>query len=158
MASNEPDQLPYLECKNKSGDSHHTIWLPRSSQLRRFPDRPEMSSNTYFEICACPICGHVYEYKSVDVHWRPLQTAGRDHTKELHVAALEFDCGVENCGTRVVIQKPTAEVLTSDQIVKESDAWVLERVRCGKGHPVQGLPSNRRGRMILASGAHLALD
>lgn len=139
------DQIPYLQCKN--AECRRPIWLPRSSQLHRFPDRFE-SNNQYFEIYLCPSCAHAYDYRRLNVLWSPRQIADRNRPMGLYAALLEFDCGTENCGTRILIRKPTAAAVGSDELVKESGKWVLTDVHCLKGHEVKALPIHHWGTMF----------
>lgn len=141
------DQRPLVECKNAS--CHHTIWLPRSSQLDRFPGQIEFADNQYSEIYVCPSCAHVFDYRPLNVRWYPRQIADRDHTGGWYATLLEFDCATENCGVRVVIRKPTDAPQTSDQLVKESEGWVLAEVHCPAGHPITTLPLHRWGGMFV---------
>ena len=156
MPVDRPHQFPYLWCNHD--DSSHTIWLPHSSLLGRFPDRPERANNTYFEIYACPTCGLVCEYRSLNVLWRPRQNADPNSKPEPYVAVIEFQCGAENCDTLVTIHKPSRELLTVKAILEESAGWLLSGVHCNKGHVILGLPANRTAYLKDPRGAHLELS
>lgn len=156
MATDQPDQPRYLTCKN--GDCAHTIWLPRISQLGKSPGLPESANNSYSENYVCPACNRAYPYRSLNVAWSSREAAGLRQKEEPYAAVLEFECDEGNCGARVAILKPGQAPLTSEAIIQESDSWVLEAIHCDRGHPIQGLPSNRRGYAIGAGPARVFLS
>lgn len=147
----EVDGHPYLTCKNAV--CRHTMWLPRSSQLKNSLHLLN-SDNRYFENYVCPACAHVYDYRSSDVRGRQPRTRDQGHIAALYAALLEFVCTEENCGTRIVIHKPMIEPLNAAEFVGESSRWVLGDVRCVKEHKIHALPpESERYPNVYALGA-----
>src|SRR5271167_160703 len=140
----EPSQPRYMIHEHEGKD--HTIWLPPSSQLGRYPDQPEMSDNAYSEIYVCPACGLVSEYRSPVVQWRPLQMKDRGPITGLYAAVLTFRCGADKCGSQVLIRKPTTDSRATETLVEEAKAWTLDSIRCPEGHPVTQVPSDAIAR------------
>ena len=138
------NQRRYLA--HKHGDTSHTIWLPLSSRLGIYQDQPEMSSNAYSEIYVCPACGLVSQYRSLFVQRHPVQTADQDPITGLYAAVLTFRCGVDNCGSPVLIRKPTTDTRATNTLVEEASSWTLVSIRCPEGHPVTRIPPDAVAR------------
>jgi hypothetical protein len=132
-------QILYLQCKNAG--CCHTILLPRSSQLDKFPDR-QGSHSRYAEIYVCPDCVHVYDYTPQDVQKRPLRTESPMNLWALNAVGLTFECETEDCGIRTTIRKSTREPRECNTLVEKSLSWVLADVHCGNGHPITSIPSS----------------
>lgn len=133
------DQIPYLECKG--AHCGHTIWLPRSSQLDRFPNHLD-SDNQYSEIYACPACGHACDYRPLNVLWMSrFQTAVPANLWGLSADAISFRCEQSNCGVLVLLRKTTDEAHpNASRLLKEAESWTLADVHCKNGHPVRRIP------------------
>lgn len=142
-------QRRYLVCKNVS--CHHAIWLPYSSQLGKSPDHLDFDSR-YFEMFVCPGCAHVYDYRSRNVRRRLPQSQDRDQLLGLCAVSLAFRCGEQNCGSLVVIHKPSRENQDDSTVVSESSLWALGDVHCPKGHRIRSLPpESERWVRVLAN-------
>jgi hypothetical protein len=137
MATN---QRRYVE--HKHGNTNHTIWLPPSSRLGRYPDQPEMGDNTYSENYVCPACGLVSAYRSRVVQWRPLGVGNPGPPAGLYAAVLVSRCDEENCEIHVLIRKSTVDTKATDTLVQEAESWTLVDVRCPRGHLVTRVSSN----------------
>jgi hypothetical protein len=129
---------PYLECKN--GGCRRPIWLPHTSRLDKAPHQPLTPTDSYFESYVCPVCVHVYDYSPQDILYDQLHSEAQARIVGLHASILEFRCGVNNCGLRTLIHRPTMERLEPAKLVRESGAWVLAGVHCQNGHQIETLP------------------
>ncbi len=125
---------PYVECKNER--CRRAIWLPRSSSLDKSLDRPD-SDQPYFELYVCPVCVHAYGYRALNVHWQVPQADILSQVLGLSSVLLEFHCDQENPGILVIIEKPTTELRDVENIVKDSESWVLADVHCRNGHQIK---------------------
>ena len=138
--------LPYLDHTllddSKHDDRDHTIWLPRSSQLERPLGQPGKRDNQFCEIYVCPGCGLVFEYRSLNVHYRRVQLPDPNAIVGRYAAVLKFQCSEGNCESPLLIRKSTMDPQTTSTLVEESKSWILGLVRCPKGHPVAGIPSD----------------
>lgn len=138
--------LPYLDHTllddSKHDDKDHAIWLPRSSQLERPLGQPRKRSNQFCEIYVCPACGLVFEYRSLNVHYRRVQMPTPNATLGRYAAVLKFQCGEGNCESPVLIRKSTTDTQATNTLVEESQSWILGFVRCPEGHPVTRIPSD----------------
>jgi len=135
------DQFPYLEHKSEGGS--HTIWLPHSSQLGKYPDRLD-SNNQYSEIYKCPACALVSSYRSPLVQWSRFRSEYPNNSEELYAAVLEFQCETENCEAQVRIRVPMQGKLDRTKLLDDSASWTLVAVRCPKGHPVTSIPERTK--------------
>jgi hypothetical protein len=132
-------QCSYVQCKNENCGK--PILLPSPNQLDKFPDQLD-SDNQYSEIYVCPACGHVYEYRRLNVRWAFPRTLGlTEPIPNNRAVLLEFDCGKETPSTRILIRKSVLEVPQAATLVAESDSWVLHDIHCPQGHLVTKLPS-----------------
>jgi hypothetical protein len=131
------NQIPYLVCKNvRCG---HTIWLPRSSQLDKFPDRLD-SDNQFAEIYVCPTCVHAYDYRVLNVHWTPPRHDTPTNLWALSADAVVVECDKGNCRPPALLRKTTMEPLDAGKLLKEAESWVLAEVHCSNGHPLNRIP------------------
>ncbi len=130
-------QRSYMQCKNEG--CGQPILLPSPNQLDKSPDQLD-SDNQYFEIYVCPACGHVYEYRRLNVRWAFPKTLGLDPPPNIYAAVLEFECGKETPYTRIVIRKPVLTTSDANKLVAESEAWILHDIHCPRGHLVEKLP------------------
>lgn len=131
-------QIPYLECKGEG--CHRTIWLPRSSQLGRFPNRQNSDIDLVEEIYVCPGGVHVCGYKESNVRWSQPPHDIPDNLWELSADAIAFRCEHESSGVLVLVRKTTdAAQPDASRLWKESESWVLE-ARCVCGRPLRRIP------------------
>ena len=131
--------LRFLICKNER--CGQPMLLPDSSPLGRFLIPLGSHEDARFEVIVCPECDHVYDYKHTDVHRRQSQLKDRDHLERLIGELLNFDCAVESCETRVVIEKPNQAGREGKAIVADSKSWKLAGVHCKKGHQQNEIPA-----------------
>jgi hypothetical protein len=137
----ERDLIRFVVCRNE--ECNQPMLLPDSSLLEISLHPPLSHSDDYYEIFACPQCGHVFDYKVPFVHLRPCQPQDQDYLKRLISELLNFDCAEKTCGIRVIIQRPNRAGRSAKEIVAESKTWVLREVHCKNGHLSSEIPSHR---------------
>jgi hypothetical protein len=134
-------EYPYLECKSEG--CHHSMPLPQSSQLGKYPNLPGFPKGEIFEIFVNPECGHVCDYTELDVRWRPDPHVAPDRPERPISFLVEWNCDVENCDTRTIIQRPTRGTIKPGALMKEArEKWNFCLVHCPKGHLISHFPEH----------------
>jgi hypothetical protein len=133
----------FVECIN--ADCRRPIPIPYSI-LRGIPG----SRNSWHEVgetanLVCPECDLVYDYTGSPVRGDPSPLGDPYQSGVLRDALLVFDCAQENCGTQVVIHRPTEIGMTGRDVEAEAAAkWKFVGVHCQSpnGDTVVSLPED----------------
>jgi|SRR5947209_4660399 len=130
---------PFLECKHEGCGL--PMRLPQSSRLNTFPSPLALQKDETREIFVHPQCGHVYDYTRQDVRLRPSQNEAQDRPERPISFLVQWNCGAENCDTRVVVQRPTHGRIEPDELMKEAkQKWIFCSAHCPNGHPITKIP------------------
>lgn len=127
-----------LTCKNSACSK--PIPLLRSTRLVKNP--LDQVTSGYFESFVCPDCNHAYDYTTSDVGSQ-LQSAQATLPERKIAGLINLDCETADCGMRVIIQKPIRADIKPNELVEDSNGWVLAGVHCKKGHLITKLPQHR---------------
>jgi len=136
-----PQEYPYLDCG--APGCGQPMPLPRSSQLGKSPNVPGLIPPDIREIFVNPQSGHVCDYTERDVHWRPVPHVAPDQPGQPFSALVQWNCDIDNCGARVVVQRPTRGTITPDELMREArQRWRFVSAHCPKGHALTHIPDD----------------
>jgi hypothetical protein len=159
MAVLVPHTYPYLVCPaedDKSVQCGRTMPLPRSSQLGKSLNIPGLPKDETREIFVNPECGHVCDYTESDVHWGLAPHVDPNQPRRPFSQLVEWNCGVENCRTRVVVQRPTRDAIEEEELLTEARRkWIFVSAHClGTGrHLLTKVPDDAWAWEIWAADA-----
>lgn len=85
---------------------------------------------------ACPSCGHVYSYRTADMHFHEIGTKDTrpmpNDRISVHVRRV---CGVNGCQRIVVIRTTVRRGAPTSDLMLAPSGWTFH-IFCGQGHPV----------------------
>ncbi len=136
-----PPTFPYLECN--CGKCGRPTPLPHSSRLGKSLSPHVLPRAEIREVFVNPECGHVCDYTEQDVHWSRVPHVAPDQEEQPFSALVVWKCGEENCGTQVIVQRPTRGKITNDELMREARTkWKFCEAHCPKGHSLTHVPAD----------------
>lgn len=133
------DERIVIICRN-CGRSVGPIFLPEPSPPDTAEGPPVITRGGFPESVACPVCGHVYGYRTDDFQIRLLGTPALQgvHPDKVSVLATRI-CGVKSCESLVEIHTAAAFGVTTEELSRIASRWVFH-VQCPRGHDVAAAP------------------
>ena len=149
-----PQDYPYLDCKREG--CGRPMPLPQSSRLGKYPSPHVLPMPGIREIFVNPLCGHVCDYTESDVRWSLVPHVAPDRPERPFSALVEWNCDVENCKTRVIVQRPTRGRITPGELMNEArEKWEFCSAHCPKGHLLTQVPADAWAYEMWASDLSL---
>ena len=89
---------------------------------------------------ACPTCGHVYSYRTADMHF---SEEGADENRPMPRNRISVrtrrDCGIQGCNHLLVIHTTMAPNTQTSDLMLAPSGWTFH-VRCNSGHEIRSVP------------------